>query len=171
MLVDYISYQDFLSFFSKHPVLTNKDYYSEFPDTPKGTVRYWKMKASKGVNKTPTSVDTTKKKSRSNQPIPPTKVLQQTLESIENPVAYTTAHIFERMIKTGDYRWAQLFVQVLEKTNKLDYETIREQEWLKQANNMSMRDLVEKVAKKESISRSTLRRLDELEDTSQYENL
>ena len=111
------------------------------------------------------------KKIRSSQPISPTKVLQQTLESIENPVAYTTAHIFERMIKTGDYRWAQLFVQVLEKTNKLDYETIREQEWLKQANNMSMKDLVEKVAKKESISRSTLRRLDELEDTSQYENL
>lgn len=114
---------------------------------------------------------TPQKKIRSSQPISPTKVLQQTLESIENPVAYTTAHIFERMIKTGDYRWAQLFVQVLEKTNKLDYETIREQEWLNQANNMSMKELVERVAKKESISRSTLRRLEELEDTSQYENL
>jgi hypothetical protein len=108
--------------------------------------------------------------------IPPQNTPQETsttdkLESIENPVAYTTSHIFKRMVDTGDYRWAQLFVQVLEKTNKLDYETIREQEWLNQASNMSMKDLVEKVAKKESISRSTLRRLDDLADTSPYENI
>ena len=108
--------------------------------------------------------------------IPPQNTPQEAktidnLESIENPVAYTTSHIFKRMVDTGDYRWAQLFVQVLEKTNKLDYETIREQEWSNQASNMSMSELVEKVAKRESISRSTLRRLDDLGDTSPYENL
>lgn len=97
--------------------------------------------------------------------------IEETLGSIENPVAFTTAHIFKRMVDTGDYRWAQLFVQVLEKTNKLDYETIREEEWLNQAKSMSMKELVEKVAKRESISRSTLRRLDKLGDTSQYESL
>jgi ribosomal protein S25 len=100
-----------------------------------------------------------------------TKKLAHIIESVENPVAFASAHIFKKMIETGDVRWAQLFVSVLDKTNKLDYETSREQEWLKQASNMSMDDLVSKIAVKGSISKNILRRLEEAEDTSLYDNL
>ena len=99
-----------------------------------------------------------------------TKELAHIIESIDNPVAFASAHIFKKMIETGDVRWAQLYVSVLDKTNKLDYETIREQEWLKQAANMSMEDLVSKVAIKGFISKNILRRLEEAEDTSIYDN-
>jgi hypothetical protein len=54
-----ISFEDFLSYFRKHPGLNNKHYYKEFPDTPKGTIRYWKMKALEMINKSPTNVDHT----------------------------------------------------------------------------------------------------------------
>ena len=108
LLVDYISYQDFLSFFSKHPILTNKDYYSEFPDTPKGTVRYWKMKASKGVNKTPTSVDTTKKKIRSSQPISP-KI--DALRFIDDPDELLMSVAVRELNKPNpDPRWANVLI-------------------------------------------------------------
>lgn len=54
MLGYHLSYTKFFQFYENHPDLANKDYYAEFPDTPKGTVRYWKMKASKATNKSPT---------------------------------------------------------------------------------------------------------------------
>ena len=99
-----------------------------------------------------------------------TEDLAHIIESIENPVAFASAHIFKKMIETGDVRWAQLYVSVLDKTKKLDYETIKEEQWLKQANNMSMDDLVSRVAMKGSTSKNILRRLEEAEDTSVYDN-
>ena len=99
-----------------------------------------------------------------------TEDLARIIESIENPVAFASAHIFKKMIETGDVRWAQLYVSVLDKTKKLDYETIKEEQWLKQANNMSMDDLVSRVAMKGSTSKNILRRLEEAEDTSVYDN-
>lgn len=101
---------------------------------------------------------------------PTTAEIAATIEAIENPVAYASAHIFKKMVETGDVRWAQLYVSLLDKTKKLDYETIREQEWLKQAANMSMEDLVSKVAVKGFTSKNILRRLEEAEDTSIYDN-
>ena len=164
-----LEFSKFLEFYEEHQDKDNKFFYEHYPKSNKDIIRSYKSRAKKRLVSSKVSPKVSKKKIRSSQPKSPN--IAKTLESIENPVAYTTSHIFKKMIETGDYRWAQLFVQVLEKTNKLDYETIREQEWLNQASNMSMRDLVEKVAKRESISRSTLRRLDELEDTSPYESL
>lgn len=100
-----------------------------------------------------------------------TNNLKHIIEKIDNPVAFASAHIFEKMLKTGDVRWAQLYVSLLDKTNKLDYETNREQEWLKQAKGMSMKEIVNGVAIKGNISRNISRRLEELEDTSPYDNI
>lgn len=100
-----------------------------------------------------------------------TKDLAHIIESIDNPVAFASAHIFKKMIETGDVRWAQLYVSVLDKTKKLDYETNKETEWLKQAKNMSMEEIVNGIAIKGTISKSMLRRLEKLEDTSPYDNI
>jgi len=150
--------------------MENSHYYKEFSTTPKGTVRYWKMKASKSVNSSPTPVDTDDPEF-----IPPridndTKDLAHIIASIENPVAFASAHIFKKMLETGDVRWAQLYVSVLDKTNKLDYETTREQEWLKQAKDMSMEEIVSRVAVKGSILKNISRQLERAEDTSPYDN-
>lgn len=99
-----------------------------------------------------------------------TKDLAHIIESIENPVAFASAHIFKKMLQTGDVRWAQLYVSVLDKTNKLDYETSREQQWLKQAKDMSMEEIVSRVAVKGSISKNISRQLERAEDTSPYDN-
>ena len=105
MLVDYISYQDFLSFFSKHPELVNEDYYSEFNNTPKGTVRYWKMKASRGANKTPTVVGPTKKKS-----IPPQDTTQehQFIDDVDELLI--SAAIRQLNKPNPDPRWATILI-------------------------------------------------------------
>ena len=101
----------------------------------------------------------------------PTNTTGSIAEKLNNPVKFVQTIIVDELVNTRDVRWAQLFVSILDKTNKLDYESIRETEWSNQAKHMSMKELVEKVAKRESISRSTLRRLDDLGDTSQYESL
>lgn len=159
---------------------TNKELYllcNATTDGQKGSIRKLKSRILKAIEKGET-VETPKQKTikKAQAQVPPriendTKDLAHIIESIENPIAFASAHIFKKMIETGDVRWAKLYVSVLDKTNKLDYETTREQEWLKQANNMSMDDLVSKVAVKGSISKNILRRLEEAEDTSLYDNL
>ena len=170
-----VTFDEFKKFYYKFPRRDNKFYYQQFPEGNQSTIRNYKYRCGL-AEKTTATRDATLNKSLKQKSIPPqntpsTEDISRILASIENPVAYTTAHIFKQMVESKEYRWAQLFVSVLEKTNKLDYETIREQEWLNQAKSMSMSELVEKVAKRESISRSTLRRLDDLGDTSQYENI
>lgn len=40
-----VKYEEFKIFHEKHPDLDNSEYYAEFPETNKSTVRYWKNKA------------------------------------------------------------------------------------------------------------------------------
>ena len=47
-----VKYEEFKLFHDKHPDLDNAEYYAEFPDTNKSTVRSWKYKA-----RTPESVE------------------------------------------------------------------------------------------------------------------
>jgi hypothetical protein len=48
-----MSYDEFKEFHDKHPDLDNAEYYAEFPETNKSTVRSWKSRASKPVIETP----------------------------------------------------------------------------------------------------------------------
>ena len=43
-MVDYI---EFVEFHEKHPDLDNQEYYAEFPETNKSTIRSWKLKVRK----------------------------------------------------------------------------------------------------------------------------
>ena len=42
-----MNYEQFKEFHDKHPNLDNMEYYAEFPETNKSTVRSWKSRASK----------------------------------------------------------------------------------------------------------------------------
>ena len=44
-----VTYDEFKQFHEKHPDLDNTEYYAEFPDTNKSTIRSWKMRANKPV--------------------------------------------------------------------------------------------------------------------------
>ena len=44
-----VSYDDFKEFHERHPDLDNSEYYAEFPDVNKGTLRSWKAKAQKNT--------------------------------------------------------------------------------------------------------------------------
>jgi MarR-like DNA-binding transcriptional regulator SgrR of sgrS sRNA len=48
-----MSYEEFKEFHDKHPDLDNAEYYAEFPETNKSTVRSWKSKAAKPIIDTP----------------------------------------------------------------------------------------------------------------------
>ena len=45
-----VKYEEFKVFHGKHPDLDNAEYYAEFPDTNKSTIRSWKNKANKPAN-------------------------------------------------------------------------------------------------------------------------
>jgi len=92
------------------------------------------------------------------------------VQAVDDPVGFVTGIITEELMKTRDVRWATLFVSVLRESKKLDYNTQKEIEWSNQAKQLSISDLVEKVAIKGSISRSTSRRLEKADDTSQYDS-
>lgn len=42
-----VKYEEFKVFHDKHPDLDNAEYYAEFPETNKSTIRSWKLKARK----------------------------------------------------------------------------------------------------------------------------
>ena len=42
-----VDYKEFVEFHEKHPDLDNQEYYAEFPDTNKSTIRSWKLKTRK----------------------------------------------------------------------------------------------------------------------------
>lgn len=42
-----VDYTEFVEFHKKHPDLDNQEYYAEFPDTNKSTIRSWKGKVRK----------------------------------------------------------------------------------------------------------------------------
>ena len=44
-----VDYKEFVEFHEKHPDLDNQEYYAEFPDTNKSTIRSWKGKVRKPV--------------------------------------------------------------------------------------------------------------------------
>ena len=44
-----VNYEEFKTFHEKHPDLDNSEYYAEFPDTNKSTIRSWKLKARKPI--------------------------------------------------------------------------------------------------------------------------
>lgn len=46
-----ITFDDFKEFHERHPDMDNSDYYAEFPDVNKGTLRSWKAKAGKPIKK------------------------------------------------------------------------------------------------------------------------
>ena len=48
-----VEYNEFVEFHKKHPDLDNTEYYAEFPDTNKSTIRSWKSRAAKPVIETP----------------------------------------------------------------------------------------------------------------------
>ena len=49
-----VKYEEFKVFHGKHPDLDNSEYYAEFPETNKSTIRSWKNKARKPVAVDPT---------------------------------------------------------------------------------------------------------------------
>ena len=162
-------------YLNKHPEASNGDLYAithATTNSQKGYIRKLKSRLLDRINNEESPESNKQKiseKSENNHSQNSSKDLddiQHILESIENPVSFASAHIFKKMVETGDVRWAQLYVSLLDKTNKLDYDTLKEEQWLDQAKNMRLQDIVSLVAKRESISRSTSRRLDELDDTS-----
>ena len=48
-----VEYEEFVEFHKKHPDLDNTEYYAEFPETNKSTIRSWKSRAAKPVIETP----------------------------------------------------------------------------------------------------------------------
>ena len=48
-----MSYDQFKEFHEKHPDLDNQEYYAEFPETNKSTIRSWKNKVRKPIEPTP----------------------------------------------------------------------------------------------------------------------
>jgi len=166
-----LEFSKFQDFYKDHQKKDNAFFYDHFSKEDKAKIRSYKSRAKKILVSNKVSPIVSKKTITLDQGKPSTtEDLARIIESIENPVAFASAHIFKKMIETGDVRWAQLYVSVLDKTKKLDYETIKEEQWLKQANNMSMDDLVSRVAMKGSTSKNILRRLEEAEDTSVYDN-
>ena len=95
---------------------------------------------------------------------------EELINKLSSPVEFVQSIIVEELMKTRDVRWAQLFTTILDKTKKLDYNTINEQKWLSQAKSMTMDDIVNGIAIKGSISKSMSRRLENLEDTSPYDS-
>ena len=92
------------------------------------------------------------------------------INAVRDPVGFVTSIITEELMKTRDVRWATLFVSVLRESKKLDYSTQQEIEWSNQAKSLSIEQLVEKVAIKGSISKSTLRRLDKADNISRSDS-
>jgi hypothetical protein len=45
-----MNYEEFKEFHDKHPDLDNTEYYAEFPETNKSTLRSWKMRAVKVID-------------------------------------------------------------------------------------------------------------------------
>ncbi len=48
-----MSYEKFKEFHGKHPDLDNQEYYAEFPETNKSTIRSWKTRARKPIEVPP----------------------------------------------------------------------------------------------------------------------
>ena len=48
-----MSYEQFKEFHVKHPDLDNQEYYKEFPETNKSTIRSWKLRARKPIEVPP----------------------------------------------------------------------------------------------------------------------
>ena len=48
-----VSYDDFKEFHERHPDMDNSEYYAEFPEVNKGTLRSWKAKVQKPAQETP----------------------------------------------------------------------------------------------------------------------
>lgn len=44
-----VDYNEFVEFHNKHPDLDNTEYYAEFPETNKSTIRSWKSRAVKPI--------------------------------------------------------------------------------------------------------------------------
>ena len=152
------------------PDISLKDLKKQFPDEKYNSIKTYRLQAKKDISKA-IPKKRKKKSTPERESYSPTNTTGSIAEKLNDPVKFVQTIIVDELVNTRDVRWAQLFVSILDKTNKLDYESIKESEWSNQAKRMSMKELVEKVAKRESISRSTLRRLDDLGDTSQYESL
>lgn len=166
--------------------VSNKTLYAECnakTDNEKGSVRKIKSRLLSDLETKNETSETTKTKGKekdlmplippktANPPSQPTQLSkEEVMKIVSNPVEFVQFLIVEELWKTRDVRWANLFTTILDKTKKLDYETIQEAEWLNQAKTMSLEEIVSKVAIKGSISRSTSRRLDELDDTSRLDN-
>lgn len=54
-----VKYEEFKEFHNKHPSMDNAEYYAEFPETNKSTIRYWKNKSREPVK--PVEPPTTEK--------------------------------------------------------------------------------------------------------------
>ena len=102
--------------------------------------------------------------------IPPEMTTGDIVNAVDDPVGFVTSIITKELMKTRDVRWATLFVSILKESKKLDYSTQQEIEWSNQAKQLSIEDLVEKVAIKGSISKNISRRLEKADDTSPYDN-
>ena len=80
-------------------------------------------------------------------------------------------HKARKMImKSDDPRWVQQLFALNKEAGKISVEYDRELEWSNLAKNMTMEDLVGKVAMKGSISKNISRRLERLDDSSPLDN-
>lgn len=52
-MIKIVDYKEFVEFHTKHPDLDNTEYYAEFPDVNKSTIRSWKSRVSKPKIETP----------------------------------------------------------------------------------------------------------------------
>ena len=48
-----MSYKEFVDFHNKHPNMDNTEYYAEFPDVNKSTIRSWKSRTREPITPTP----------------------------------------------------------------------------------------------------------------------
>ena len=98
--------------------MENSHYYKEFPSTPKGTVRYWKMKATKMVNSPPTPVDHNKTSSA---------IIPHETQFIDDPNELLMSCSMRELNKPSpDVQWARILMTILEKTNRLETKTEQE---------------------------------------------
>ena len=154
-----MDFDQFLSFYKKHPKLENKDFYAEFPSVPKGTIRYWKMKATKVINNSPNNVDNTKIKGKEKDLmplIPPKTANPPSQPIIDDPnelVMDISMKVLQRqryeLMKHGkipDSRWGTILINILKETKTLeaksDSDTISQ---LKQHSTQEILDLRKKL--------------------------
>ena len=57
-----MSYNEFVEFHKKHPDMDNTEYYAEFPETNKSTIRSWKSRANKPIEDIPLPTESEAKK-------------------------------------------------------------------------------------------------------------